>query len=147
MSSLYVDTSALLRAYLPEEREHNELEALLLKAQGPVATSEIARVEFASAARGALLGGTARVLRSLLDKFDQDCGPDGPIRLLALDPAAVLPRAYELVIDHRLRALDAIHLAVALEQYRPLAADTDVVFVTRDQDQAAAAKALGFAVR
>lgn len=146
MSSLYVDTSALLRAYLPEEREHEEIEALILKGQDPVATSEIARVEFASAARSAVLGGRARVLSSLLAKFDQDCGPGGPIRLLALDPAAVLPKAYELVTEHRLRALDAIHLAVALEQYRPIAAG-DVVFVTRDQDQAAAASALGLAVR
>lgn len=147
VGAIYADSSALVRAYFPDEPEHKSLREMLLEGQWHVAASEITRIEFAAAARRAVRGGRAPLLQTLLDQFDADCAPGGPIRLLALDPALVLPRAYALVLEHRLRALDAVHLAVALEQYRPIAADTDVVFVTRDQDQAAAASALGFAVR
>jgi hypothetical protein len=147
LSYLYADTSALLRAYFPDEPGHAELRALLLEGSEPVGASELARVEFASAARAAVSAGRLRILEDLLDRFNAHCGPGGRIRLLALDAPAVFPRAYELVLQHRLRASDAIHLAVALEQYRPLAGDTDVIFVTRDEDQAAAALALGFAIR
>lgn len=147
MSYLYADTSALLRAYFPDEAGHAELRAMLLEGSEPVGSSELARIEFASAARAAVSAGRLRVLEDLLDRFNAHCGPAGPIRLLAFDAPAVLPKAYALVLQHRLRASDAIHLAAAVEQYRPLAAGTDVVFVTRDQDQAGAAKALGFALR
>lgn len=66
------------------------------------------------------------------------------IGLLPLRPSKVLPEARRIVLDHRVRTLDAIHLAVALELRE--SEQDEVVFVTRDADQAAAAKALGFAV-
>ena len=76
----------------------------------------------------------------MLDLLDDDL--DGPITVVDLDPTAILPSARELVLEHHLGTLDAIHLAVAVD-FRDTGSD-DVVFVTRDADQAAAANALGF---
>jgi hypothetical protein len=59
-----------------------------------------------------------------------------------LDPPIILPCARDLVLEHRLGTLHAIHLAVAVEERRR--SPDPVVFVTRDADQAAAARALGF---
>ena len=67
--------------------------------------------------------------------------------LVALIPAAVVARAYGLVLEHRLRTLDAIHIAVALDEDAALATGDELVFVTRDTEQAAAAAAVGLAVR
>ena len=51
------------------------------------------------------------------------------------------------MLEHRLRTLDAMHLAVAAEEAPALADEGEVVFVTRDQDQATAAAALGLTLR
>ena len=71
----------------------------------------------------------------VLATMEADTGPAGMIALIALQRESILPSAFRLVTEHRLRTLAAIHLAVAIE------------FVTRDRDQAAAARALGFTVR
>ncbi|HEX9824416.1 MAG TPA: type II toxin-antitoxin system VapC family toxin [Actinomycetota bacterium] len=147
MSLLYADTSALLRAYFADEREHSELRSMLLEGEEPVVSTEIARVELASAARAAARAGRFRRWKTLLARIDADCQEDGPIALLGLRPEIVLPTAYRLVVEHRLRTLDALHPAVALEECPALAGDEDVVFVTRDGDQASAAKKLGLPVR
>ncbi len=144
---LYADTSAILRAYFAGEQDHAVLRALLLEGEGPVVTSEIARVEMASAVRAAAAGGRLPRWRRLLARIDADCGEAGPITLLALRPEIVLPTAYSLVLGHRLRTLDALHLAVAFEECPALAGGGEIAFVTRDRGQAAAAAAVGFAVQ
>ena len=146
MSLLYADTSALVRAYFEDERDHALLREQLLEGEEPVVTSELARVELASAIRAATRSGRLRRWSGLLARIDADCGENGPIALLRLRPEAILPIAYSLVLEHELRTLDAIHLAVALEECPVLAADDDVVFVTRDQHQRVAASAVGFSV-
>lgn len=146
MSLRYADTSALLRAYFADEPDHAQLRASLLEGDEPVVTSEVTRVEMASAVRAAAVAGRLPRWRELLDRIDADCAEDGPIALLALRPRLVLPTAHRLVLDHRLRTLDAIHLAVALEECPELADGEDVVFVTRDKDQAVVAGALGLRV-
>jgi hypothetical protein len=78
--------------------------------------------------------------------FDLDCGDDGPFTLLRLDPRVVLPMARQLVGQQALRTLDAIHLAVALTDAAALTDGEPVVLVTRDEQQAAAARALGLGV-
>ncbi|MBA2487996.1 MAG: hypothetical protein H0V36_01580 [Chloroflexi bacterium] len=52
-----------------------------------------------------------------------------------------------IVTDHRVPTLDAIHLAVAIEECPALADGEAIEFVTRDRDQAAAAVALRLMVR
>ena len=49
-----------------------------------------------------------------------------------------------LVRSHGLQTIDAIHLAVATQEVAAL--DPDLVLVTRDERQAAAAAAMGIAV-
>ncbi len=144
---LYADTSVFVRAYLKDEPDQLRLRATVLEGGDTVVTSELARVEFASAVRAAAQAGRVGEWQELLDQFDADCQPDGRIRLVALRADVILPSAYRLVIEHRLRTLDAIHLAVALDQRDQLAALGELAFVTRDANQAAAAAALGFDVR
>jgi len=143
----YADTSAIARAYLPDEPEHHELRRALLRADGPVVTSEVARIEVASAIMSASRSGRATGWQSVLATVEKDMGPDGPITLISLRRAVILATAYRLVLEHRLRTLDAIHLAVAIEECPGLAAGEEVAFVTRGRDQAAAAGALGLTVR
>lgn len=146
MSMLYADSSALLGAYFVDEEEHPELETLLFESGNTVITSELARVELASAVRSAARAFRVRDEVALHDRIDLDFA-DGHVTLIELDPPTILPAAHRLVRQHRLRTLDAIHLAVALEDAPHYADGDEVVLVTRDADQAAAARALGLAVR
>ena len=146
MTVLYADTSAVFRAYFRSEAGHAELRKLLIEGADPVATSELTRVEFASAVAAARRAGKIRETRSLLDRFEVDCAVDGSINLLHLDPPVVLPMARRIVTEHAVRTLDAIHLAVALIDATALAAGDPVVLVTRDKQQAEAARALGLSV-
>jgi uncharacterized protein len=143
---LYADTSAVFRAYLRSEAGHAELRKLLIEGTDPVATSELTRVELAGAAAAARRAGKLRETRSLLNRFEVDCGVGGSITLLGLDNAVVLPMARRLVAEHAVRTLGAIHLAVALTDATAFAAGEPVVVVTRDRAQAAAAKELGLPV-
>jgi predicted nucleic acid-binding protein len=111
-----------------------------------VVTSELARVELASAIGAAVAAGRLDGMDGLLARIDANFSDDGPVTLLRLRPETVLPTAHGLVLEHRIRTLDALHLAVALEECPALAGDDVVIFVTRDQDQATAARATGFNV-
>lgn len=146
MSSLYADTSALARAYLADEEDHAVLRRRLLEGDEPVVTSEFTRLELASAvlaaARNSRLGDPA----PLLARIDADCRPGGPVALVRLDAAAVLPRAYDLVRAYPLGAADALHVAVALAASGPGGPAEEVVFVTRDARQGEAARAEGLSV-
>ena len=137
---LFADTSALARVYLEDEPDARTLRTLLLDSGEAVLASELVRVELARSAKGAERAGRLTSAAMMLDLVDDDLY--GPITVVDLDPPAILPSARELVLEYRLGTLDAIHLAVAVD-FRDTGSD-DVVFVTRDADQAAAAKALGF---
>jgi len=114
----------------------------LLEGDEAVVTSELTRLEFASAVSAAARTGRLRKSRLFLDRFDADCGDNGPIALLRLDPGRVFPLAYRLLTEHDLRTLDALHLAVATTSATALAGADSVVLVTRDDRQAAAAAAM-----
>jgi len=143
VSLIYADSSALVRAYFPDEPDHAELRTLLLEGHEAVVTSEIARLELASAARAASSGGRLSRWSELLARIDVDLAEGGPIGPIGLRPDLILPAAYRLVVEHRLRTLDAIHLAVCVEECPAFAGDDTIIFVTRDREQAAAARALG----
>jgi predicted nucleic acid-binding protein len=98
----------------------------LLEGNEAVVSSEIARLEFASAVSAAARTGRLRKYRLFLDRFDADCSNDGPIALLRLDPEEVFPLAYRLLTEHDLRTLDALHLAVASTSAATLAAPDSV---------------------
>jgi uncharacterized protein len=143
---IYVDPSALVRAYLGDEAASHELHTLLLTGPGIVLTSEISRVEMAAAIRTAGRAGRLAEWELVLRRVDADMATEGPVHPIALRSEPVIGVARQLVLDHKLRTLDAIHVAVALEDGRTLARDDELVFVTRDADQASAARALGLAV-
>lgn len=143
---VYADTSAIVRAYFADEDDHVGLRASLLEGDDVVVTSELARIEFASAVHAAARVGRVHEPTMVLARFDADCQEDGPLTLLRLRPATDLPAARRLLAEHALRTLDAIHLAVALHVARPLAVGADLTLVTRDVRQADAAGALGLAV-
>jgi predicted nucleic acid-binding protein len=115
----------------------------LLEGTEAVITSELTRLEFASAVTAAARTRRRRKSRLFLDRFDADCSNDGPIALLRLDPEGVFPLAHRLLTEHDLRTLDALHLAVASTSATALAGADSIVLVTRDDRQAAAAAAMG----
>lgn len=147
MSLLYADSSALARAYFSDEDEHANLRAMLLEGKEPVVTSEIARLELASAVRAAASGRRLGRFSDLLARIDADFAEGGRIGPIDLRSDVILPAAYRLVLAHGLRTLDAIHLAVCVEDCPAFAGDATIVFVTRDRDQTAAARTLGLDVR
>lgn len=110
-------------------------------------TSEIARIELASAVMSASRTGRAHGWQSLMATMEVDIGPDGPIALITLRREVILPTAYRLVMEYRLSTLDAIHLAVATQECPGLALGGRVEFITFDRDQAAAAADLDLVVR
>lgn len=146
MSLRYADTSALVRCYFPDEPDHDHLRALLLEGAEPVVTSELTRLELASAVHGAHRAGRVVEPRELLATIDVDFGAAGPVTLLRLQADVVLRAATELVSLHPLRSLDALHLAVVRSTVTEIAAGEPIVLVTRDRRQMAAADALGLPV-
>jgi predicted nucleic acid-binding protein len=119
----------------------------LLEGPRSVLTSELTAVELTSAASAAVRAGRIPDPSRLLRVMDADMGSGGPVVLILLRPDAVLPHARRLLLEHSLRTLDAIHLAVAVLEAPALASDGKVELVTRDEPQAAAARALGLTVR
>lgn len=144
---LYADTSAVVRAHMPDEPDHEELASLLFASDNRVITSELTRIEFASAMASARNAGRIRHARPALARFDADART-GLLTLVPLVPQVIMSAAYRLAADnHTLRTLDAIHLAVALHDTHGLTGGVPVAMVTRDQRQADAAKAHGLEVR
>jgi predicted nucleic acid-binding protein len=140
----YADTSSLVGAYFADEVRHLELRELLLEGDEQVVTSELARLELTSAVRAAARGGRIDDAGPVMDRFDADCGDRGPLALIRLVPERAFPEAHRLLVAHRLRSLDALHLSAALLLKRELVGVDDIVFVTEDRDQARAARAEGF---
>lgn len=147
MTLLYADSSALLRAYFADEVDHAELRALLLGEGTHVVTSEIARLEVASAARSAFTAGRISRSSDLLDRIEGDLAEGGTIVPIDFRADVIIPSAYRLIREHRLRPLDAIHLSVCLEDCPGIAGGDEIIFVTRDADQAKAARAVGLKIQ
>ncbi|MGH8896441.1 MAG: hypothetical protein ACRDZ4_05305 [Egibacteraceae bacterium] len=66
------------------------------------------------------------------------------IGVFTFDIERALTRARLLLLRHALRTLDALHLAMTEHEGQRLVSGEPLVFVTRDQGQQDAAKALGF---
>ncbi len=140
----YADASEIVGALLSEVDDPERM--IVLDGNQTIFVSEVATVEVASALMAAQRAARIPDGPSVIATFESWCAPGGRIKLLALRPAQVIEHASRLTQEHRLYALDAIHLAVALEELVPVAAGETVRFVTRDRTQADAARALGFTV-
>lgn len=108
----YFDTSALLKRYLDEPGRKIVLDLLESQA-GLVIVSELILPELGSAFRRAANGKrlTMEKSRELFGRAREDLESLSVARLDSM----VLTRAVHLVMNQDLRALDAIHLATALE--------------------------------
>ncbi|WP_281271642.1 type II toxin-antitoxin system VapC family toxin [Prauserella flavalba] len=147
MTVLYADTSAVVRANMPDEPDYEELATLLYDSGHRVLTSELTRVEFASAVATARNVGRIQDAQPALAQFDGD-STAGVLTLVPFVPRTVLSAAYRLASEHHtLRTLDALHLAVALHDTAALVGGEPVTFVTREARQAEVAKANGLEVR
>jgi uncharacterized protein len=147
---VYVDSSILARAYLPDEDGHDEAVALLTDDTIAAVTGTWTRIEVA----GALVRAarrtrrTARQAAAALDVLHADLGHDGPVTVLRGPAAAIETRTLELVVEHGARAIDAWHVAVADTVARSLTArGQSLGFATRNHEQAAIAAHLGMTVR
>lgn len=136
----YVDTSALLKGYLIEPGTPAFM--TWFGEQADPFISSLSVVEFKCAIRRRERAGqlTRRRARAILDRLDESLAEESLGRLAWRDQAWVLGNnLIDRVDPIPLRALDALHLAIAL-QHRC------VGFATADRTQAEAADRLGFAV-
>ena len=142
----YLDTSALVKRYDPEEPGAEEVRALFTRVRA-VLTSSLAMVEAISAFRIKERQGvfTPEEVRLAVEALEAHAALQ--YRLVPPRPA-VLREAKRLLLRHKLRAYDALHLATALVVARVGGVESGkLLFFTADEDQARAAEAEGLAVR
>jgi predicted nucleic acid-binding protein len=143
LTVLYADASVIVRAYFEDEPEHEPLRRLLFDEGHRVVSSEIVRLEHAAAVQAAAKAGRIQQSERFLVRFEADWHLEGSLSLIQLRREPDLFAARRIVITHGLRTLDALHVAVALGSGREIGAEEGLVFVTRDQYQADAARAEG----
>jgi uncharacterized protein len=142
---VYVDSSVLVRAYLPDEKGHQEARALLDGAEQLLVTSTWTVVEVTSALARAARGRRVEDLDAVLAVLAADTGDDGTVTVLRADAAQMERASTRIVREHAIRSLDALHLAVAKLAAVPLLEPGQRLgFATRDDAQRAVAEALGF---
>jgi predicted nucleic acid-binding protein len=137
---VYVDTSALAKYYV-NERRSGEVEAFI-RQERSVTISRLTVVEFRCllARRRRARDVSIEAERKILTAFENDLG-ETSLPVIALEDRHALA-AIELLSrlrEHPLRALDALHLAIAQECEARLIATADRVLAN-------AAQALGFQV-
>ncbi|MBJ7472886.1 MAG: type II toxin-antitoxin system VapC family toxin [Solirubrobacteraceae bacterium] len=146
---VYVDSSVLARAYLPDEDGHGDAVQLLLDQDAAAVTGTWTRVEVAGAlvraARHARR--TPKQISAALAVLEGDLGHEGPVTVIGGDQREIEAKAFELVVEHGLRAMDAWHLAVAALTVPRLAERGESIgFASRDAEQARVAELLGFSL-
>lgn len=146
---VYVDSSVLARAYLPDEDGHDEAVALLTSDDVATVTGTWTRIEVAGALvrAGRRTRRTASQTSAALRVLHADLGHDGPVTVLRGASADIEALTLELVVAHGARAIDAWHVAVADTIARGLVTrGQQLGFATRDREQAALAAHLGMTV-
>lgn len=139
----YADTSAVARAFLVDEAEHEALRALLFTTPGSAVTSDLTRVELSAAFRRAARAGRISDPERLITAALAEVSRSGGLRTVNLNFGQIESEIHRLLARHRLRAADAIHVATAIVA---MDGPGGVQFITRDRRQAEAARAEGFEV-
>lgn len=142
---VFADTSALGAAYLGDEADSEWIGGVVFEGPDPVVVCEIADVELASLLMRAERDGRLNEVEGAerLDAYQDHTADDGPIGVAPL-VRETLTRAQLFVRRTSVRTLDAIHLAAA--QLLADSSDDDVVLLTLDTRQVAAAIDLGFTI-
>ena len=143
----YVDSSVLSRSYLSDEPGHERALAIVQDSDHSLITGSWTRIEVS----GALVRSARRTGRDphlLLQALDSDLSPvDGAVTLVDADQAEIERIALELVRHSGIRSMDAWHLACARLALDALGEPGEELgFATRDEEQAAIARELGFAL-
>ncbi len=142
----YVDSSVLARALLTDEDGSKEAQRLLADRSIAKCTGRWTRIEVSAAIVRAARGGRGVAPARSLARLDAELRPGGRISVLVADDAEVEVRALALAREHGLRALDALHVALASIVVPKLADKGEPIgFASRDGEQASVAEALGFA--
>lgn len=140
----YVDSSILAASYLADEPGHDHARSLV-EGGGPLVTGTITLLEVTSALMRAHRSRRIADLDVLLAKLYEETSIAGPVTLVRSDALDAENAARAIVRHFAIRALDALHLAIADQAARPLAEPgEDVGFASRDDGQRAAAAAMGF---
>jgi predicted nucleic acid-binding protein len=140
----YIDSSVLVRAYLVDEPDHEEVVELLSNPQMVAVTGTWTRIEVSGALVRAARAGRGDE-KGLLAILDADLGIDGPVTVVSANQVDIESEALVMVRVHGLRAMDAWHLAVAgLVLPDLLEPGETASFATRDAAQADVARALGY---
>jgi uncharacterized protein len=141
----YVDSSVLARAYLGDEDGSADARRLLADRAVAKFTARWTRIEVTAAIVRAARGGRKVSRMEALAELDADLQPDGRVAQLVVPIEQVEEKALGLARDHGLRALDALHVALASIAIPPLADRGEpIAFASRDGEQAAVAQRLGF---
>ena len=151
MRFYYFDTSALVKAYLPEAGTDRVREILTEvrtePATGRAFACSIVYPEAVSAVTKRENMGklTAFEVSRAVQQIEQDFSADPPRPYEVLDATRpIVTRAATLVRSQALRGFDAVHLAAALELRDVALAVSDFLFATTDKRLATAAEAEGF---
>ena len=143
---VYVDSSILTRAYVPDEAGSDEARRLLARTDVARVTATFTRIEVSGALVRAERARRIASARRALDLLDGDLDEDGRVAEVDAPRAQIEAVALALVREHGLRALDALHLATASLTVPQLADKGEpIAFASCDGDQATVAESLGFA--
>jgi predicted nucleic acid-binding protein len=144
---VYLDSSFLVRCYLPDEADHARALELLADPGIVRITGSWTRIEVIGA-----LARAARARRADPDTIERvflsDIAPDtGSVVVVDVAPAAIEAVAFDIVKGSGIRAMDAWHLACAQLACDALAEPGEKRgFATRDTQQAQVARELGFTI-
>lgn len=143
----YVDSSVLARAYLRDEDGSVEARRLLEDQHIAKVTGRWTRIEVSGAIVRAVRGRRPIDRDKALADLDADLRHGtGRIEVITAPDAEVEAKALGLAREHGLRALDALHVALASIAIPKLADKGEpIAFASRDGDQATVAESLGFA--
>ncbi len=145
---VYIDSSVLGRAYLADEPGHAEALGLI-EGDDRLVTGTLTLIEVTGLlVRAHRAGRLTSTIDDALAVLADEVGDQGAVTVVRPPDATVVEaRALDIVRAHGIRALDALHIAVALAVLPELGEPGDTVaFATRDADQAHAAEAAGLVV-
>jgi uncharacterized protein len=140
----YVDSSLIVRYFLPNDPGSAEVAVLFADPDTALVTGTLTRIEVSGAlVRAARNQRTSP--KELLDRFDYEL-ESGLFTLVGADRDDTEQLALDLVRSYGIRALDAIHVATAKLTLPELVASADTaLFLSRDAEQAAVAAKVGLA--
>lgn len=142
----YIDSSVLARAYLGDEDGSDDARRLLSDPSVAKFTGRWTRIEVSAAIVRAARGGRRVVQAEALAELDADLRDGGGrVAVLSAPTEDVETKALDLARAHGLRALDALHVALASIAVPPIAEPGEpLAFASRDDDQVTVAESLGF---